>query len=160
MKRFYYSIKTIIFIIAMMVFLSGLVFTMLAVYDFVTTFAKLEMADKHRAAGLMAVDMLHSVDYFLIATVFFVLSFGMVVLFTHPDEPFPVNIPTWLRIHNFVELKVILWEAILTTLVVSYLARLAEGRINGEKISLYELIVPGAVLLISMSLYFVKKGEK
>jgi len=52
-----------------------------------------------------------------------------------------------------------LWEAILTTLVVSYLAGLAEKKFDKQLISIYDLILPGAILLIALSLFFLKKGE-
>ena len=107
----------------------------------------------------MVIGLLHTVDLFLVAIVFFVLSIGMVVLFADPDKGFPLRLPKWLHVHNFVELKIILWEAILTTLVVYYVAGLAEKKINGEEITINILILPGAVLLIALSLFFVKRGE-
>jgi len=59
-----------------------------------------------------------------------------------------------------MELKVILWEAILTTLVVSYLAGLVGSRVREETIRVDSLLIPGGILLISLSLFFLKKGEK
>ena len=56
-------------------------------------------------------------------------------------------------------LKSILWEAILTTLVIAFLTSLAGKKINGEIIDLQMLIVPAGILLIALSLYFLKKGE-
>lgn len=55
-----------------------------------------------------------------------------------------------------MQLKVILWEAILTTLVVSYVAVLAEKRMDQIPFNFYDLIVPSAVFLIALSLYFLK----
>lgn len=108
----------------------------------------------------MAVSLLRSVDLFLIAIVFFVFSMGVLALFNARKEAvFPTNFPKWLEIRNFIQLKVILWEAILTTLVVSYLAGLAEQRMQGEPLQLQHLIIPSAILLIAISLFFLKKGE-
>jgi hypothetical protein len=44
-------------------------------------------------------------------------------------------------------------------MVVYYVAGLAEKKINGEELSVYNLILPGAILLIAISLFFLKKGE-
>ena len=70
-----------------------------------------------------------------------------------------MNLPAWLHVKNFVELKIILWEAILTTMVIYYLAGLAEKKINGVEIALDNLILPGAILLIALSLFLLKKHE-
>jgi hypothetical protein len=67
--------------------------------------------------------------------------------------------PAFLKIKNFVELKIILWEAILTTLVVAYLGYLVELRIAEKPIVLSDLTVPAAILLIAIALFFLKKGE-
>jgi len=47
-------------------------------------------------------------------------------------------------------------EAILTALVVDHFAGLEEKKINGEELTVYNLTLPGAVLLISLSLFSVK----
>jgi uncharacterized membrane protein YqhA len=99
------------------------------------------------------------VDLFLIAIVFFVLALGVMLLFVDPDKGFPVNLPHWLRIKNFMELKVILWEAILTTMVIAFLTGLAGKKINGEPVDMQTLIIPGGIFLVSLSLYFLKKGK-
>ena len=96
----------------------------------------------------------------MVAIVFFVLAIGMMVLFVDADGRLPIKLPEWLRVRSVVELKIILWEAILTTLVVYYIAGLAEKKIKGAEITLTNLILPGVVLLIAMSLYFVKKEDK
>ena len=108
----------------------------------------------------MSIGLLHAVDFFLIAIVFYVLALGITLLFHNSDVPFPIKLPDWLRIKDFLHLKIILWEAILTTMVVSYIAHLVEKKISGSETSVNDLIVPGAVLVIALSLYFVKRGEK
>jgi len=116
-------------------------------------------ADQHHLASLIAIGLLSAVDLFLIAMVFFVLAIGIMLLFADPDKEFPVNLPAWLRVKNFMQLKSILWEAILTTLVIAFLTTVARKKINGEIIDTEMLIVPAGILLIALSLYFLKKGE-
>ena len=160
MKSMFNVLRVIVSIISLFVFASGVVLTGLGVYDFVKIFTHLGSDEEHSAARLMAVDLLHAVDFFLVAIVFFVLSLGMMLLFYRVDATHPLKLPEWLKIKDFLQLKVILWEAILTTLVVSHVANLVEKKINGVPTSLNDLLVPAAVLVISLSLFFVKKGEK
>ena len=159
MKNLFSLLRVLISTIALIVFASGIVLTVLGGYDFIHTFTYLG-DDGHNVVGMMAVSLLRSVDLFLIAIVFFVFSVGVFALFnTKEERVFPINFPKWLEIRNFIQLKVILWEAILTTLVVSYLAGLAEQRMQGEPLGPQHLIIPGAILLIAISLFFLKKGE-
>ena len=58
-----------------------------------------------------------------------------------------------------MQLKSILWEAILTTLVIAFLTGIARKKINGELVDTEMLILPAGILMIALSLYFLKKGE-
>jgi uncharacterized membrane protein YqhA len=160
MKNMYRIQKVLISIIALFVLASGIAITGLAAYHFVMAFSHIGSGEGHDIAGRMAIGLLHAVDLFLVAIVFYVLSIGMLILFIDPESGFPLKLPKWLHVESFVELKIILWEAILTALVVDYIADLAEKKINGEELTVYNLILPGAVLLISLSLFFVKKEGK
>ena len=155
----YRILKYLINIIAVLVLISGVVLTVMGGYDLVMVFTHFGTEEGHNASRQVIIGLLHAVDLFLIAIVFFVLSIGMMVLFVDPDTSLPLKLPEWLRVKNFVELKIILWEAILTTLVVYYIAGLAEKKIKGVEITTQNLILPGAVLLIALSLFFVKKEE-
>ena len=159
MRKTFGAVKTIVGVIAVLVFLSGIILTLIGIYDFVIVFAHLAPGDQANIGRLMAIGLLHSVDMFLIAIVFFVLAIGMLILFTDPEANMP-KVPAWLHVKNFMELKAILWEAILTTLVVAYLAKLAEGEIEGKQLAVEDLLIPGGVLLISISLFFLKRSEK
>ena len=156
MKRIYIILSSVVTGIALLVFIAGIAVSILGIYEIVIAFTHVSV-DKHHMATLIAIGMLKAVDMFLMAMVFFVFSMGVMILFAHPEIGLPVKVPEWLRIKSFVELKVILWEAILTTLVVSYLVGLAEAKMGGEKVSLSNLILPGVIFLISLSLFFLKK---
>lgn len=159
MKNTYNALKLVVSVIAAFVFVAGLVLMVLGVLDFVQAFAHITDTDRKHFVGLMGVAVLQAVDLFLIAIVLFVFSLGLLMLFAKPDEPIPIKVPEWLRIKNFMHLKLILWEAILTTLVVSYLAGLVKMKIHDDKIDYDSLYIPGGILLIALSLYFLKKGE-
>jgi len=157
MKNLFTVLRVIISIIALLIFACVVVLTVMGGYNIVMTFYHL---NEENMGAYMAIGLLHAVDLFLVAVVFFVLSLGLNILFLPANDDLPIQLPEWLKIRNFVQLKIILWEAILTTLVVSYLAALVEREINKVEKTIQDLIVPGAILLIALSLYFMKKEEK
>lgn len=160
MKTLFSLLSIVILIIVVFVFAAGVFITGLGIYDFTHAFHFFGRSDEHGSVQIATLSLLKAVDLFLLAIVLFVFSFGLRVLFNNKTEQaLPPNLPAWLKVKNFVELKVILWEAVLTTLVISYLAYLAELRIEGRPITIQDLTVPGAILLISVSLFFLKKGE-
>lgn len=159
MKRIFNILRFCIGVIAVMVLIAGIILTVVGGYDLVMVFAKAADADKHHLANVMAIGLLSAMDLFLIAIVFFVLALGILLLFADPSKELPVALPEWLRVKNFMQLKVIIWEAILTTLVIAFLTGLAGKKINGEVIGIDALIIPGGIILVALSLYFLKKGE-
>jgi len=158
MKRIFRVLKFVISTIAVLVAGAGIALALIGIYEFAVAVSHVASADREHAAGLIATGLLKAVDMFLMVIVFFVFSLGVLILFEE-ETTFPVKLPQWLRIKSFIQLKVILWEAILTTLVVSYLAGLAEKKFDNHSTSLNDLIIPGAILLIALSLFFLKKGE-
>ena len=160
MKNTFTVLKIMIGLIAVLIFLSGFVLTMAGAYDFILVIASIGETDKHHLAATVGIGLLQAVDLFLISIVLYVFSLGILMLFSVTESAILQKLPEWLRIKNFMELKVILWEAILTTLVVSYLAWLGEKRALKIDIGTESLLVPAGILLIALSLYFLKKGEK
>jgi uncharacterized membrane protein YqhA len=158
MKSLYSVLKVIISVISELFLLSGIIITGLDIYDFFEIFHRVQGSDT--LVNVVAVGLLQAVDLLLIAIVFFVLSIGTRLLFKDEDKAMPVKLPDWLRVKDFMQLKVILWEAILTTLVVSYLAGMAEIKISGAQLEVQSLILPVGIFLVSLSLYFLKRGEK
>jgi hypothetical protein len=67
-------------------------------------------------------------------------------------------LPPWLQITDFFQLKALLWESILTTLVVSFVAYLVRIRLGGNEVGLEVLVLPASIFIISLSLYFLKKA--
>jgi uncharacterized membrane protein YqhA len=106
--------------------------------------------------GRPAVLILESLDLLLISIVFFILGFGILRIFIIKDES-DEDIPKWLRIHSFMELKALLWETILLTLVVLSFTRIVSG---GETLTLDALILPGVILLLGLALLIVKKSHE
>jgi len=106
--------------------------------------------------GLM---LLESLDVFLVAIVFFIFAIGIAVLFLakpKEDGSSTLQLPKWLNINNFTDLKLLLWEAVLTTLVVYFVSDII------KKDGHYDwtiLLLPGAILLLTVSTFLLKKGH-
>jgi len=106
---------------------------------------------------LPGVEIARSLDVFLIALVFIVFAIGIVELFVVPsDHPGLEKVPGWMRVRSLTELKFVLWEALLVTLVV--------GSVEGLVVSFHEpawvmLMMPTATLILAVGLYFSRKHE-
>jgi uncharacterized membrane protein YqhA len=106
--------------------------------------------------GLM---ILESLDMFLIALVFIVFSIGIIMLFLpNTGDKIRGHVPKWMNIHTFMELKLILWEAILTALIVFFVGDVVkqadEGHFRWEM-----LLIPCAILILSISIFVLRKSE-
>jgi uncharacterized membrane protein YqhA len=99
--------------------------------------------------------LLKGLDFFLIGIVFMIFALGIMKIFTHyhiPDD----NFPEWLKIKSFKELKILLWETILLTMVVFCLTQVRGAK---ESIKWDLLVLPAIILVLTISLYLVK-GKK
>jgi uncharacterized membrane protein YqhA len=106
-----------------------------------------------------ALMILESLDIFLIALVFLVFAIGITMLFLPKSaEKIRDHIPQWMNITDFMELKLILWEAILTALIVFFVSEVfiqaEEGHYTWEI-----LFIPGAILMLSLSIFILRKSE-
>lgn len=158
MKTIFYLLHKVISFIALLVFASGLVIATLGTFEFVHSFSYLgQFDDLPTIINKMAISLLKALDLFLFSIVFFVFSFGILMLFNRNDSILPNNLPPWLQIEDFTQLKVLLWEAVLTTLVVAYFAMFFTNNFAGLEPQLNSLILPGGILVIAISLFLLKK---
>jgi len=102
-------------------------------------------------------ELLHSLDFLFVALVLIVLGLGIAKLFLlAPDSRSNSELPAWLRIDSIRELKVLLWETILTTLLIAGLSELIEGLFT--TLGWATLMTPLAILILALSLFFMKKA--
>jgi uncharacterized membrane protein YqhA len=102
-------------------------------------------------------DLLHSLDYEFVSLVLIVLALGIARLFLlDPGSAEVAHLPQWLRIDSISELKALLWETILTSLLIIGLSDLTEGIFG--KLDWHVLLTPVAILLLALSLFFMKKA--
>jgi uncharacterized membrane protein YqhA len=101
-------------------------------------------------------ELLHSLDFCLVAMVLVVLALGTAELFLlDPTVDQSVRLPPWLRLNSISELKVLLWETILTTLLILSLSGLTATAF--AKPDWTVLLTPAAILTLALSLYFMKR---
>lgn len=104
--------------------------------------------------------LLEAVDSFLLSFVFFIFSFGLYKIFFLTDVNYPKNkLPRWLQMESIFELKALLWQSVLTTMVGIFLNN-AVITMSHNAMSWQFLVLPGSILVISVALYFLKLAEK
>ena len=101
--------------------------------------------------------ILEAVDVFLMALVFLIFAIAIIKLFV-PDAHNIMIVKNlkWLRVRNFTELKMLLWEAVTVTLVVFFLTSYIH---DADHVSWKAIILPCAILLLSISYFIMKKTE-
>lgn len=103
--------------------------------------------------GKPGVEIVESLDLFLVSLVFLILSLGFIKLF-YPDFNgiHKITLP-WLKIDDFFQLKHLTWNAILLTLMITFGTHVL--RATGP-LEWTTLIIPIAVLLFSISSKMLK----
>ncbi len=105
--------------------------------------------------------LFEALDIFLIGFLFLIFSIGFAQLFFLKPSKFMDWIdsftPEWLKVNSFTDLKLILWDTVLTTLVFLCIGDVytADGHYTWEM-----LITPIAILLISLSKFLIKRAKK
>ena len=104
--------------------------------------------------------ILESLELFLVALVFIVFSIGIIMLFLPKTaDKIRDHVPTWMNIENFMQLKLILWEAILTALIVFFVSDVFHHSDTGH-LKWEILIIPAAIFILSLSIYLLRKSEQ
>lgn len=160
MKHYENYFKFIIGLPVFSSFLIAIVFLGIGVYETAIGIIGILTGQMHTEAT-PGINLFQALDVFLIAFLFLIFSIGFAQLFIPKPSKTVDNIkkitPDWLQVENFTQLKLILWDTVLTTLVVLFIgdAFKANGQYDWELI-----IIPIAIILISFSKYLIKKvGE-
>lgn len=109
----------------------------------------------HHPEHRPGVVILEGLDMFLISMVFFILAIGVLRIFVYSHQE-DGDVPKWLQFRGFIDLKALLWESVVVTLVVFAFTQM----IAKEDMSLEESIrLPLVILILSLSLFIVKKAH-
>ena len=133
-------------------FISSLFFIGVGVADTVRAYS---LAFRYLGGGEWSnpgVILFEALDRFLIAVLFYIFGVGMIKLFM-PERFDEADLPRWLNITGIKELKILLWETVLVTLMVltvtSVVARPAT-------LTWDALILPAVIAILSVSLFFMR----
>ena len=101
--------------------------------------------------------ILESVDVFLLALVFLIFAIGIIKLFVPDAHQFLVVTELkWLKIGNFSELKMLLWEAVMITLVIFFMTSFIEKE---GHVDWMFLVLPISIILLAVSYFVMKRSE-
>jgi len=143
----------IILIICVFTFLNALVFVGISVYRSIHAYLLIIQGKIEERPG---VHLVESLDGFLLAIVFLIFAIGFSKLFI-PGQKLLRNIQIpWLEPKSFSDLKQVLWEAVLTTLVIFFAISIVQ---NLDHLEWNHLIIPGAVTLIAFGLKMLKSSH-
>ena len=104
------------------------------------------------------VKLFTALDVFLLGFLFIIFSIGFAQLFFPKPSKFitliDVVTPQWLKVENFTQLKLILWDTSVTTLVVLFVgdAFKAYGNYTWDL-----TIIPIAIVLLSLGKFLIIK---
>ena len=127
--------------------------TRIAIHAYVHIFDESGSSSSESRPGL---ELLHSLDFLFVSLVLVVLGLGIAKLFLLPPTSQDHDgLPSWLRIQSIGELKVLLWETILTTLLIAGLSGLIAGLFTHLDWTI--LLTPAAILILALSLFLMKK---
>jgi uncharacterized membrane protein YqhA len=149
-----FQVKWIVFIIVLFTILNAIAFMAIGVYSSIEGYIGIIEGNVHSEEhpGLF---ILEALDIFLAALVFLIFAMGIAILFLTPNtENKRFNLPKWLEVKNFSDLKLLLWEAILTTLVVYFVSDIIkrDGNYTWDII-----LIPASILLLTVCLLILRR---
>ena len=144
--------KIIISIILLLSFINVLAMLALNIMRAFHAYADLFNGGLHRP-GL---EIMELVDGLLMVLLLLIITIGFLKLFL-PDSKISkaIDLP-WLRVNSFTQLKMLLIETILTTLVVLFATHVVKSDAN---LKWEDILIPIAVFLLALTIKFVKDKE-
>ncbi len=100
------------------------------------------------------IHLLEGLDFVMISLVFLIFGLGIARLFLFSNAK-AEHIPAWLNVRDLKELKILLWETILVTLVILCVS----GLVKNPSTSWEVLILPGVILILSLALFLMRGKE-
>jgi uncharacterized membrane protein YqhA len=142
-------------IISVFCFIGACFFLLGGVYKFVLGFVHLYESIIGREWLNPGVDIIEGLDSFMIALLFVIFAYGIYRIFILHNED-NSRFPAWLHVQSFSELKLLLWETTIVTLIVFAVTIVA----NSEKTGWDQLIVPSVILMLSIAYFLTVISKK
>jgi len=108
------------------------------------------------------VDLVSSLDQFLLGLVLLIFAYGIYALFIVADktkwetQSSVVNAPDWLKVDSVTDLKVKLLEVVAVLLAVLFLKGILK---SVDNITWPDLVVPIAVVLFAATVWLIRNAE-
>jgi uncharacterized membrane protein YqhA len=151
------KVRYIVVVIAFFAILHALAFLVMGAKTAVKAYGHLLSERTDGETARPGLELLHSLDFLFVAMILLVLALGIAKLFLlDPKADATADLPVWLRIDSVSELKVLLWETILTTLLILGLSDLTATVFGKPDWTI--LLMPVSILVLALSLYFMKKA--
>jgi len=143
-------LRVVILVVVVITFINALVFFGLGVFHSLETYWNLIWGTTVERPGLAIVE---SMDRFFIGFIFIIFSIGLSKLFLPQSVIFKKLDLPWLAISDFHQLKLLLWSAILTAVLVEWLV------VTAAKAAYFDwpdLILPIGIFILAVAAKFVK----
>jgi uncharacterized membrane protein YqhA len=133
-------------------FMSCLYFIVLGAYE---TVHALVLVFQSMGGGEWAnpgIILFEALDRFLLAVLFYIFGIGMIKLFT-PELIRDEHLPRWLNVSGIRELKLLLWETTLVTLMVACVTRVIR---RTDALTWDALVLPAVIAVLALSLFLMR----
>ncbi len=147
-----FRIRYAFFVASLASFMSCLYFIGLGAFE---TVHALGLVFRSMGGGEWAnpgVILFEALDRFLIAVLFYIFGIGMIRLFM-PELIRDEQLPKWLNVTGIRELKVLLWETTLVTLLVTCVTGLL-GR--ADALTWNALVFPTVIAILALGLFLMR----
>ena len=104
--------------------------------------------------------LFEALELFIFSLLFVIFALGFSKLFmpkSKLSDALDEVIPEWFRKINFTELKLILWETLLTTMLILFIGVILK---NLGNLTWQMAIFPVSIALISLAIFLIRIGEK
>ena len=156
MKKFNLT-RVIAYVIYLFFLLNTIALVIVGAYRSINAYIDLTHFKKFGTPGHHpALEIVESMDIFIIGLVFLVFTIGIRTLFIHHNnESYTNSIPSWMRVKNLTELKLLLMESIIASLFIIFISVIAQT--PDDNVGWQILMIPASILILSISIYFLKK---
>lgn len=122
-------------------------------YEVVVTLLSLFSGLDEKKMKMLVLNLVESVDLFLLGTAFYLIALGLYELFIDENAP----VPDWLEIHDLDTLKNKLLSVIVVVLSVQFLAQVLDWK--GD-LNILSLGLSIAAVILAVAVFTSKNGKK
>jgi uncharacterized membrane protein YqhA len=133
-------------------FMSCLYFIGLGAYETVHALVLIVRSMGGGEWGNPGVILFEALDRFLLAVLFYIFGIGMIKLFT-PELIRDEQLPKWLNVAGIRELKLLLWETTLVTLMVACVTGVIR---RADALTWDALVLPAVIAVLALSLFLMR----